>query len=256
MRENKFGIDIRESLKLYRKARGLDNLEVRGVDCHIGSQLTRVQPFVDALTIIVDFVKKLRRQGINVEFIDFGGGLGITYRDEAPPHPIEYASAVASIARGLDITLILEPGRVLTGNSGALVTELLYRKETREKTFYIVDAAMNDLFRPSLYGSYHEIITVKKGRGKLREVDVVGPICESGDFLARDREMPLLRRGELMAVMSSGAYGFSMASNYNSRPRIPEVLVAGDSFHLIRERESLKDLVRGERIPPFLRKKW
>ncbi len=256
MRDNKFGIDIRESLKLYRKARGLDNLEVRGVDCHIGSQLTRVQPFVDALTIMVDFVKKLRRQGINVEFIDFGGGLGITYRDEAPPHPIEYASAVASIARGLDITLILEPGRVLTGNSGVLVTELLYRKETREKTFYIVDAAMNDLFRPSLYGSYHEIIPLKKGRGKLREVDVVGPICESGDFLARDREMPLLRRGELMAVMSSGAYGFSMASNYNSRPRIPEVLVDGDSFHLIRERESLKDLVRGERIPPFLRKKW
>jgi len=255
MKENKFGIDINESVKLYKKAKRLKNIALKGVDCHIGSQLTEVKPFVDALGIVSDFVRRLRKEGIGVEYIDIGGGLGITYHDETPPHPIEYASAVASIVRKLDVTLILEPGRVLTGNSGILVTELLYTKETGRKTFYIVDAAMNDLFRPSLYGSYHKIIPLRRRRRKMVEVDVVGPVCESGDFLAKDRKIEGMKKGDRLAVLSTGAYGFAMSSNYNSRGRVPEVLVRGDRFYVIRERETMKDLIRGEKFPPFLRKK-
>ncbi len=255
MKENKFGIDINESVKLYKRAKRLKNIALKGVDCHIGSQLTEVKPFVDALGIVSDFVRRLRKEGIGVEYIDIGGGLGITYHDETPPHPIEYASAVASIVRKLDVTLILEPGRVLTGNSGILVTELLYTKETGRKTFYIVDAAMNDLFRPSLYGSYHKIIPLRRRRRKMVEVDVVGPVCESGDFLAKDRKIEGMKKGDRLAVLSTGAYGFAMSSNYNSRGRVPEVLVRGDRFYVIRERETMKDLIRGEKFPPFLRKK-
>jgi len=255
MKENKFGIDINESVKLYKKAKRLKNVALKGVDFHIGSQLTEVKPFVDALGIVSDFVRRLKKEGILVEFVDIGGGLGITYHEETPPHPLEYASAVASIVRKLDVTLILEPGRVLTGNSGILVTELLYTKETGRKTFYIVDAAMNDLFRPSLYGSYHKIIPVRKRRRKMVEVDVVGPVCESGDFFAKDREIEEVKKGDCLALLSTGAYGFAMSSNYNSRGRVPEVLVRGDRFYVIRERETMKDLVRGEKFPPFLRKK-
>ncbi len=255
MKENKFGIDINESVKLYKKAKRLKNVALKGVDFHIGSQLTEVKPFVDALGIVSDFVRRLKKEGILVEFVDIGGGLGITYHEETPPHPLEYASAVASIVRKLDVTLILEPGRVLTGNSGILVTELLYTKETGRKTFYIVDAAMNDLFRPSLYGSYHKIIPVRKRRRKMVEVDVVGPVCESGDFFAKDREIEEVKKGDCLALLSTGAYGFAMSSNYNSRGRVPEVLVRGDRFYVIRERETRKDRVRGEKFPPFLRKK-
>ncbi|RMG60675.1 MAG: diaminopimelate decarboxylase [Deltaproteobacteria bacterium] len=255
MRENKFGIDIRESLALYKKAVSMRNVEVVGIDCHIGSQLTDVKPFVDAVKIVVDFVKTLRERGITVRYVDIGGGLGITYRDETPPHPEEYASAIGSLIKEMDLTLVLEPGRVLTGNAGILVTEVLYTKRTGEKTFYIVDAAMNDLARPSLYGSYHEIVPVRKKDGKTTVADVVGPICESGDFLAKSRELPLVKRGDFLAVMSAGAYGFSMSSNYNSRPRAAEVLVNGDSYEVIRERESLRDLLRGEKIASFLKKR-
>ncbi len=253
LRQSKFGIDIDESLKLYKRTKKLKNIEIIGIDCHIGSQLTDVAPFVSAVEIIAGFVRKLRKAGIDIRYIDIGGGLGITYRDERPPDPAEYAVAILSAIGDLGVTLILEPGRVLTGNAGILVTEVLYTKETKEKNFFIVDAAMNDLQRPSLYGSYHEIVPVARGDRKTTVADVVGPICESGDFLAKDREMPVLRRGDLLAVFSSGAYGFAMASNYNSRPKAVEVLVDGASYEVIRERETLRDIVRGERISSFLR---
>ncbi|NIO15747.1 MAG: diaminopimelate decarboxylase [Deltaproteobacteria bacterium] len=253
LRQSKFGIDIDESLKLYKRAKKLKNIEIIGIDCHIGSQLTDVTPFVATVEIIAGFAKKLGKAGIDIRYIDIGGGLGITYRDERPPDPAEYAGAILSAIGDLGVTLILEPGRVLTGNAGILVTEVLYTKETREKNFFIVDAAMNDLQRPSLYGSYHEIVPLARGDRKTTVADVVGPICESGDFLARDREMPALRRGDLLAVFSSGAYGFVMASNYNSRPKAVEVLVDGASYEVIRERETLKDIVRGERISSFLK---
>jgi diaminopimelate decarboxylase len=255
MRENKFGIDINESLKLYKKAKKLKNIELIGVDCHIGSQLTDVLPFVETVEIISGFVEKLRKMGINIRYVDIGGGLGITYRDERPPDPAEYANVIVSALKNLGVTLILEPGRVLTGNAGILVTEVLYTKATKERNFFIVDAAMNDLQRPSLYGSYHEIVPVNRGGRKTTVADVVGPICESGDFLAKEREMPMLKRGDLLGVFSAGAYGFAMSSNYNSRPRAVEVLVDGAMYEIIRERESLKDIVRGENISSFLKKR-
>lgn len=255
MRENKFGIDINESLKLYKKAKKLKNIELIGVDCHIGSQLTDVLPFVETVEIISGFVEKLRKMGINIRYVDIGGGLGITYRDERPPDPAEYANVIVSALKNLGVTLILEPGRVLTGNAGILVTEVLYTKATKERNFFIVDAAMNDLQRPSLYGSYHEIVPVNRGGRKTTVADVVGPICESGDFLAKEREMPMLKRGDLLGVFSAGAYGFAMSSNYNSRPRAVEVLVDGAMYEIIRERESLKDIVRGEHISSFLKKR-
>jgi diaminopimelate decarboxylase len=255
MRENKFGIDIDESLKLYQKAKKLNNIDIIGVDCHIGSQLTDVSPFVETVRIMAGFAKKLRKAGIDIRYIDIGGGLGITYRDERPPDPVEYAGAIISAFESLGVTLILEPGRVLTGNAGILVTQVLYTKETSERNFFIVDAAMNDLQRPSLYGSYHEIVPLQRRTRKTTVADVVGPICESGDFLAKEREMPVMKRGELLAVFSSGAYGFAMSSNYNSRPRAVEVLVDGAGYEVIRERETLKDIVRGERISSFLKKR-
>ncbi|NIS73843.1 MAG: diaminopimelate decarboxylase [Deltaproteobacteria bacterium] len=255
MRENKFGIDINESLKLYKKAKKLKNIELIGVDCHIGSQLTDVLPFVETVKIISGFVEKLWKMGINIRYVDIGGGLGITYRDERPPDPVEYANVIVSDLKNLGVTLILEPGRVLTGNAGILVTEVLYTKATKDRNFFIVDAAMNDLQRPSLYGSYHEIVPVKRGGRKTTVADVVGPICESGDFLAKEREMPMLKRGDLLGVFSAGAYGFAMSSNYNSRPRVVEVLVDGARYEIIRERESLRDIVRGENISSFLKKR-
>ncbi len=255
MRENKFGIDINESLKLYKKAKKLKNIELIGVDCHIGSQLTDVLPFVETVKIISGFVEKLWKMGINIRYVDIGGGLGITYRDERPPDPVEYANVIVSALKNLGVTLILEPGRVLTGNAGILVTEVLYTKATKDRNFFIVDAAMNDLQRPSLYGSYHEIVPVKRGGRKTTVADVVGPICESGDFLAKEREMPMLKRGDLLGVFSAGAYGFAMSSNYNSRPRVVEVLVDGARYEIIRERESLRDIVRGENISSFLKKR-
>lgn len=252
LRENKFGIDIREAPEQYARASHMANLEVMGVSCHIGSQLTQVDPFVEALKKLLGLVDKLRGMDIPIRYLDLGGGLGITYDQEAPPHPTEYADAIKREVKGLDLTLIFEPGRVITGNAGILVTKVLYTKATEEKNFLIVDAAMNDLIRPSLYSSYHAIQpVVKRNRGMIR-ADVVGPICESGDFLARDREIDAYEPEELMAVMSAGAYGFTMSSNYNSRPRVAEVMVRGDEYYVIRERETYEDLIRGERIPGFL----
>ena len=252
MKKSKFGIDIKRSLEVYKRALSLTHLEVIGVDCHIGSQLTTIPPFVDALSRVKVFVEALRKEGARIRYLDLGGGLGIRYKDEEPPHPEEYAGALIQGLRGLDVTLILEPGRVIVGNAGILVTEVLYLKEGEEKTFVIVDGGMNDLIRPALYGSYQAIRPVVERKGEMIVADVVGPICESGDFFAKDREIPRPQEGDLLAVMSAGAYGFTMSSNYNSRPRAPEILVDGDNFHVVRKRESFEDLISGETIPPIL----
>jgi len=254
--ENKFGIDIKEALSVYRRAACLPYVEPAGIDCHIGSQITSIRPFVAVLKKLKNLVSRLQRMGICISYLDLGGGLGITYRDESPPHPDEYARAIGKELRGFSgsqspggITLILEPGRVIVGNAGILVARVLYSKKVGRKEFVITDAGMNDLIRPALYDSYHEIIPVRPRGGPRKKVDVVGPICESGDFLARDRKLPPLKAGDLIAIMGAGAYGFSMSSNYNSRPRAAEVLVRGNRFTVIRRREIPADLVRGEVIP-------
>lgn len=245
----KFGIDITIAKELYRHARSLKNIDVIGVDCHIGSQLTSVAPFIDALRKIKEMIQSVREDGTDIKYLDLGGGLGITYREETPPHPTTYGEAITKEVEDLDITLIFEPGRVLVGNAGILVTRVIYTKENAEKNFIIVDAAMNDLARPALYGSYHGIKPVQMPDSDEEvTVDVVGPICETGDFLAKDIKVPVFKRGDLMAVMSAGAYGFAMSSNYNSRPRAAEVIVKRDEYTIIRERESYEDLIRGEKI--------
>lgn len=255
LKESKFGISYQTALEEYRQAAALDNVDVIGVHKHIGSQITRISPFVDALEKTLELVETLRGEGIGIRYIDMGGGLGITYRDESPPHPVELAERVGPMLKASGLTIIFEPGRVIAGNAGALVTRTLYTKMSEGKVFYVVDAAMNDLARPSLYGSYQGIVPVEEAVNERKKVsaDVVGPICESGDFLARDRVMPQLRQGDLIAVMSAGAYGFSMSSNYNSRPRVAEALVKGSRFEVIRERETLEDLLRGEKIPAWLK---
>ncbi len=258
MKKAKFGVDIKQSAETYRKAAALPNVEVVGVDCHIGSQLTSLSPFIDALARVREYLDRvlvgsLRKEGAQIRYLDLGGGLGISYKDELPPHPEQYANALIEGLEGLDVTLILEPGRVIVGNAGILVTEVQYIKQTEEKTFIIVDGGMNDLIRPALYGSYQAIQPVVATSGAPIVADVVGPICESGDFFAKDREIPRPRRGDLLAVMSAGAYGFTMASNYNSHPRPPEILVDGDHYYVVRARETLEDLIRGETIPPALR---
>jgi len=252
LKKNKFGINIQRSIEEYQMASILPNVKVVGVSCHIGSQLTEMGPFLDAVQRIRELVQKLRAGGIQIQYVDLGGGLGITYHEEEPPHPREYAQSLMGEISGIDCTLILEPGRVIVGNAGILVTQVLYTKEGGEKNFIIVDAAMNDLIRPSLYGSYQRILPVEQNQRSEIVADVVGPICESGDFLAKDRKLTRTEAGELLAVMSAGAYGFSMSSNYNSRPRAAEVLVAKDRFYVVRQREDYDDLVKGESIPNFL----
>jgi diaminopimelate decarboxylase len=254
LKENKFGIPIEHALEYYHMAKSLPHVEVVGVHHHIGSQITEVQPFVDALEKVVAFVKELKAAGMNIKYIDIGGGLGITYKDETPPQPRELAQAVQPLLKESGCTLVLEPGRAIVGNAGILVTSVLYHKDSGKKKFIIVDAGMNDLIRPSLYEAYHEIKPVVEPSPTPEQgvFDVVGPICESGDFLAKDRELPLVERGELLAVMSGGAYGFSMSSNYNSRPRVAEVLVRGSEYFVIRERETYNDLIKGEKIPRWL----
>jgi diaminopimelate decarboxylase len=257
MKKAKFGVDIARSVESYKKAVSLPHLEVVGVDCHIGSQLTSVSPFVDALARVREYLERvlvgsLQKEGAQIRYLDLGGGLGISYKDEMPPHPKEYANAIIQGLEGLNVTLILEPGRVIVGNAGILVTEVQYLKETDEKKFVIVDGGMNDLIRPALYGSYQAIEPVTQRSSEKIVADVVGPICESGDFFAKDREISRPQRGDLLAVMSAGAYGFTMASNYNSHPKPPEVLVDGDRYYVIRARESLDDLIRGEEIPATL----
>jgi diaminopimelate decarboxylase len=257
MKKAKFGVDIKKSIYTYKKAAALKNIDVVGVDCHIGSQLTSVAPFVDALAKVREYldrmlVGEMKKEGAQIRYLDLGGGLGINYHDETPPLPDEYARAIIGGLEGLDITLILEPGRVIVGNAGILLTEVQYVKETDAKKFVIVDGGMNDLIRPALYGSYQAIQPVMESKAEKIIADVVGPICESGDFLAKDREINRPERGDLLAVMSAGAYGFTMASNYNSHPKPPEVLVDGERYYVVRKRESLDDLINGEVIPASL----
>jgi diaminopimelate decarboxylase len=259
LKREKFGLDIHHALEEYKRAKSLKNVELVGIHVHIGSQITQVSPFVDSMVKVMDLIKELDAEGIRIRFIDIGGGLGITYKDEVPPSPQEFLQAIAPVISGhtlsdgspAGIRIISEPGRVIVGNAGILVSQVLYVKKKDEKNFLIVDAGMNDLVRPSLYKAYHEILPVCQEDRPKMVADVVGPICESGDFLARDRELPEFHAGELMATMSAGAYGFSMSSNYNSRPRVPEVLVKGERLFVIRERETYKDLTRGEIVPKW-----
>ena len=246
MKKNKFGLDMETSLETYRLAKDLPGIEPVGIDCHIGSQLTSIEPFLEALDKLVDFHGKLKDMGLDIRYLDLGGGLGITYNEEEPPHPEAFGTALTERLKGLPLTIILEPGRVIAGNSGILVTKVIYTKSTPSKNFVIVDAAMNDLVRPSLYGSFHRIAEVVEHGRELVNVDVVGPICESSDFLARDRDLPRVDSGELLAVFSAGAYGFAMSSQYNSRPRAAEIMVDDDTAILARRRETYEDLVAAE----------
>ncbi len=252
LKKAKFGINIERSLEQYKRAARMTNLDVIGIDCHIGSQLTKVAPFVDTIRKLKRLIEGLRESGVTLRYFDLGGGLGITYSDEAPPLPAEYGKAITEETKDLGLHLLFEPGRNLVGNAGIMVGKCLFTKRGEEKNFVIVDAAMNDLARPSLYGSYHGVQAVRKDQEGTVVADIVGPICESGDFLAKDREMPAFRQGDLIAFMSAGAYGFAMSSNYNSRPRAAEVMVKGAVSQVVREREKVEDLLKGEKIPAFL----
>ena len=252
LEKNKFGIDTKTAIEGYKAAGRLENIDVVGIDCHIGSQITEAKPFEDALKSLERLITELKSLGIKIKYLDMGGGLGITYDAESPPHPREYARAIIDSLKGIDLQLILEPGRVIVGNAGTLITRVLYRKTAPVKEFVITDAGMNDLMRPSLYKAFHAIQPVVKTVHAPIKADVVGPICESGDFLAVDREIPDVKQGDLLAVMSAGAYGFTMSSNYCSRLRVPEVMVAEDRFYVVRARQTYEDLVAGETIPPFL----
>jgi len=252
LKKNKFGIDTETAVKAYEMASTLQHVNILGIDCHIGSQISEAKPFEDALANILFLVSDLRRKGIEISYLDMGGGLGITYHGESPPEPNEYAGAIQKILKPTEYKLILEPGRVIVGNAGILVTSVLYRKPGKNKEFVITDAGMNDLIRPSLYQAFHAIQPVVKNEGKPINADVVGPICESGDFLAVDRELADVQKGDLLAVMSAGAYGFVMSSNYCSRLKVPEVMVKDDTYSVTNRRQSYEDLTRLETIPDFL----
>lgn len=247
LKQNKFGVAYTEALALYRKAAGLPHLRVTGMDCHIGSQLTETSPFIAAAEKVLALVDQLSAEGIVLEHLDFGGGLGIRYDDETPPSIADYARALLGALQGRTEKLIVEPGRVLVGNAGVLLTRVEYLKPGEEKNFAIVDAAMNDLMRPALYDAYHAIQTVSRGSLPTQKYEVVGPVCETGDFLGHARELAV-EQGALLAVMSAGAYGMSMSSNYNTRSRAAEIMVDGAAVHLVRERESVQQLFAGEKI--------
>ena len=250
LKENKFGIDIEQALTEYRRAATMPHINVIGIDCHIGSQLTETRPFLDALDKILDLVSVLKDDGIHLHHLDLGGGLGIRYNLEQPPEPADYIKAVLERLGKTDFEILLEPGRAIVGNAGILVTQVEYLKPTAHKNFAIVDAAMNDLVRPSLYSAWQEIIPVNLQSNATEQVwDIVGPVCETGDFLGKDRALRL-SQGDLLAIRSSGAYGFSMSSNYNSRPRVAELMVDGNQVHLIRERENIAQLWAGEHLLP------
>jgi len=250
LKTSKFGIPFAQAHEVYAEAASLKGVEVVGADIHIGSQLTKTAPLADAVARIAALVKTLRERSIEIRMVDVGGGLGIRYRDEAPPTHREYARVLLPALRELGVTVLLEPGRSIVGNAGILLTRVLYRKETEEKTFVVVDAAMNDLIRPALYDAYHELQPVAEARldAPRETVDVVGPICESGDFLAKDRALARTEEGDLLAIMSAGAYASAMASNYNTRPRAVEVLVDGNRYTIVRRRETYEDLVAGETV--------
>jgi len=252
-KKSKFGIEIGRALNVYKEANTMEGVNVIAIDAHIGSQIFDLTPFVDSVKKLIGLADNLVKEGINIQYIDIGGGLGISYKlDEKPPHPKMYADIIMKEFSNKPYKLVLEPGRSLMGNAGMLITKVLYLKEGAAKKFVIVDAAMNDLIRPALYESYHEILTVKENSSSHEVVDIVGPICESGDFLAQDKELPKVKSGDLLAVLSAGAYGFVMSSNYNTRPRVAEVLVKGSEFSVVRERETYEELLSLERIPDFI----
>jgi diaminopimelate decarboxylase len=252
LKKNKFGINTEAAFESYRLANSLDHVNVIGIDCHIGSQITETKPFESALLSLKTLINNLKQIGIDIKYLDMGGGLGIAYADETPPPLTEYAGTITQHLTGMGVQLILEPGRVLVGNAGILVTKVLYRKSGEVKNFVIVDAGMNDLLRPTLYNAFHTIQPVVNSKKEPIVADVVGPICESSDFLAVDRSIADVDSGDLLAVMSAGAYGYVMSSNYCSRPRVAEVMVKDDRFHVIKTRENYADLVRGESLPPFI----
>ena len=248
LRENKFGVPYEDAPGLYRKARAMRHLAVAGLGCHIGSQLTELAPFVAALDRIIEMADRLAAEGITLSHIDVGGGLGIRYRDESPPSPADYARALTARLGGRPWKLLLEPGRALAGPAGLLLTRVEYLKHGRDRNFAVVDAAMNDLMLPALYDAWHEVLPVAAAEGG-KTYEVVGPVCESGDFLARARTLAL-KEGDLLAIMAAGAYGMSMSSNYNTRPRAAEVMIDGAQAHLIRERETVSELMAGEILLP------
>lgn len=251
LRENKFGVNIAEAFALYQRAESLSHVKIVGIDCHIGSQLTEISPFLDALERVLELVDRLGDCGINVEHLDLGGGLGVRYKDETPPTIADYIGAITEKLNDRALTLILEPGRSIVANAGILLTRVEYLKENGMKNFAVVDAAMNDMIRPALYQAWLNIqsVCLTKPGIPSKTYDIVGPVCETGDFLGKDRQLAI-QTGDLLCVHSAGAYGFTMSSNYNSRPRAAEVMVDGSAAHLIRERESLDDLTRGEHVLP------
>ncbi|QDP02578.1 diaminopimelate decarboxylase [Thalassotalea sp. PS06] len=250
LKDNKFGVPIKEALRIYQLAAELPYLDIQGVDCHIGSQLTEIQPFMDALDRVLLLVDELAEIGIKLSHIDVGGGLGVAYQGEQPPSPESYVSALATKLKGRDVKVVYEPGRAIMANAGILVTEVEFLKTNEDKHFAIIDAAMNDLIRPSLYQAWQEIVEVELNDNvEKKTFDVVGPVCETGDFLGKDRELAITA-GDLLAVRSAGAYGFTMSSNYNSRPRAAEIMVDGDQSFVIRERETFADLIKGEHCLP------
>ena len=249
LRENKFGIPIGEARALYARAAAHPALEVKGIDCHIGSQLGSLEPYLDALDRLLDLADTLARDGISITHLNLGGGLGIRYRDESPPQPEAFVAAIVERMAGRNLALLLEPGRSIAGNAGVLLTRVEYLKRNEEKRFAVVDAAMNDLLRPALYDAWHDVVAVTPRDGAAQAYEIVGPVCESGDFLARSRRL-VLEPGDLLAVRSAGAYGFVMSSNYNSRPRAAEVMVDGDRYHVVRSRETLENLFAGESMLP------
>ncbi len=249
LKENKFGIDIEQAPAVYARAAALPNLKIVGVDCHIGSQLTSLPPFLDALERLLALVDQLAAQGIQIQHLDLGGGLGVQYRDEQPPLAGDYIAAVRERLKGRELALVFEPGRSIVANAGALLTRVEYLKHTAHKDFAIVDAAMNDLIRPALYQAWMDVTPVQPRQGEARNYDLVGPICETGDFLAKGREL-VLAEGDLLAVRSAGAYGFVMSSNYNTRGRAAEVLVDGEQAFEVRRRETIEELYAGESLLP------
>ena len=249
LKDDKFGIAFGDALSLYREAAGMANLRVTGIDCHIGSQLTALPPFIAALQKLLDLVDRLAAEHINIAHIDVGGGLGIRYRDETPPLIADYVRALTACLGDRRQKIMFEPGRSLVGNSGVLLARVEYLKHGADRNFAVIDAAMNDLLRPALYGAWHDIQPVQPRRTPARRYEIVGPVCESGDFLGHDRELSLLE-GDLVAIMSAGAYGMAMSSNYNTRPRAAEVMVSGNDMHLIREREAIAQLIALEHMLP------
>jgi len=246
LKKSKFGIPFRNILRVYKEAASMDNVKIIGIDVHIGSQLTDMSPFREAAECLVQLIDDIQRIGINLQIVDIGGGFGINYDEEFPPDPAEWAQMTVPVIKNTGCRLIIEPGRSIIGNAGILLTRVLYIKKNEDKTFVIVDAAMNDLARPSLYDSYHAVIPVENRDAERSIVDIVGPICESSDFLAQNREMPMPREGDLLAIMGAGAYGMSMSSNYNSRPRAAEIMVHKNEAQLIAKREIYEDIVSSE----------